>query len=229
MSRQPAPKRTRWAMDNDSQGGLDQPSGSGNSDRNRGGVQIGRVQKETPWLANGRFFCPVALCHRSNTTVDNGWKSLDSMKNHLKDHLAGRAVGALPTKFLDHHKLGSCNICGKLICVRSKIVCPSCAPAQRAATSSSHSDEPTTDGLPSMHEILTTGARLFKHIPKRARPRWGEVLAKTIANVVHHNTPKAWKEFLMLSKTVLFAPPRRGKSNKHDSVAFLKLRCDLSW
>ena len=55
---------------------------------------------------------------------------------------------------------------------------------------------------------------------------WGQVLAQAAAAVVYHNTLQAWTEWAMLPKCVLLAPPRQGKSNKHNTVAFTKARCE---
>ena len=55
---------------------------------------------------------------------------------------------------------------------------------------------------------------------------WGQALAQTAANAVWHNSAKAWTEWAMLPKCVLLAPPRQGRSNKNDTVAFTKLKCE---
>ena len=59
-----------------------------------------------------------------------------------------------------------------------------------------------------------------------ARAIWGQVFAQTAASAVWHNSVQSWTELIMLPKCVLFAPPRQGKSNKNDTVAFIKLRCE---
>ena len=149
---------------------------------------------------------------------------MQSLRRHLKEH-QGHLPGAIPTEFLDRHDFKSCPICGNII-ANSLKHCRKCAPLFRAASSTSCSNTPATEGLPSLDEICMTRVRLFKHIPKRARGLWGEVLAKAIASAVHYNTAQAWTELMMLPKCVLLTPPRSGKSNKRASTAFIKLRCD---
>ena len=129
------------------------------------------------------------------------------------------------TSEIGFYDLKSCPVCGKLI-AKSRKSCPSCAPKYRMATSNNLSDTSATDDLPSLDEIFTTRARLFKHIPKRARPIWGEVFAKAAASAVHINSARAWTELLMLPKCVLLTPPRQGKSNKHVTAEFVRHRCD---
>ena len=67
---------------------------------------------------------------------------------------------------------------------------------------------------------------MLKYIPRGARSVWGQALAKAAASAVFHNSARAWTEWAMLPKCVLFAPPRQGKSNKGDTVAFTKVRCE---
>ena len=81
-------------------------------------------------------------------------------------------------------------------------------------------------GLPSLDEVCATRARLLKYVPRGARVVWGQALAQAAASAVWHNSGQAWTEFAMLPKCVLFAPPRQGKSNKDDTVAFTKRRCE---
>ena len=81
-------------------------------------------------------------------------------------------------------------------------------------------------GLPSLDAVCATKARLLKYVPRGARAAWGQALAQTAAAAVWHNTAQAWTDFAMLPECALFAPPRQGKSNKQDTVAFTKLRCE---
>ena len=71
-----------------------------------------------------------------------------------------------------------------------------------------------------------TRVRLLKYVPRGARTAWGQVLAQAAASAIWHNSLQAWIEWAMLQKCILFAPPRQGKSNKSDTVAFTKLRCE---
>ena len=151
MANLPTSKRLRSETVNYLQGEPDQPIGTSNADRSRGGTQIGGGQRIPRWISNGTLFCPVAVCPRSDTKA-RGWKTMNGLKNHLKEH-QGRAAGAIPTDFLEYNKLVSCSVCGKLIAERYNPCCPSCAPLLRAATSNSPSDAPATDGLPSLDEI----------------------------------------------------------------------------
>ena len=143
-----------------------------------------------PWEIKGLLYCPVSLCPRSDHTKAKGWETVRSLRDHMKEH-QGRAKGAVPTEYLEFYDLKSCPVCGKLI-AKSRKSCPSCAPKYRMATSNNLSDTSATDDLPSLDEIFTTRARLLKYIPKRARPIWGEVLAKATASVVHLNTGKCY-------------------------------------
>ena len=225
MSNQPTSKRSRSETVDYPPGGSDQSAGASNADRNRGDTQTEGGQGIPRWKSNGSFFCPVALCPRADTK-GRGWKSFQSLKNHLKEH-QGRAAGAIPTDFLEFHKLVSCSVCGKFISERyNNQCCPSCAPLLRAATNNIPSEGPAADTLPSLDEICKTRVRLLKYIPKKVRALWGEILAKAIAKAVHYNTIQAWIELLMLAKCVLLTPPRQGRSNKHSTAASIKLRCE---
>ena len=185
---------------------------------------------DLPWVVNNgrlsRFFCPVGDCPHGNITQARGWANLQGVRSHLREHYAGRFSGAVPQAFLDAHNLCSCSVCGKIISQRFNGSCPACHPARRAASSSGHIEASATAVLPSLDDVYTTRARLLKYVPRGARAIWGQVLAQAAAKAVWDNSVKAWTEWAMLPKCVLFAPPRQGRSNKSDTVAFTKLRCE---
>ena len=221
----PTPKRLR----SDSSGEV-QPMDANSSNSDRGDTQLDGRQTNTPWIViidgKKKLFCPVATCPKADSVRWHGYKNLDTLRVHLKEH-PGRISGAVPTEFLVHHNLRSCPICGKISAAsRNRLSCPSCAPAFRSTTNTSSSDATATDGLPSLDDIYTTRVWLVEHIPKQARSAWGEALAKASASVVHFNSVRAWTEWFMLPKCVLLTPPRAGKSNKHITAAFVKDRCD---
>ena len=213
--------QTKRGLNDGSQGGSAVPTGSISQKKLKwdSHLDVGGPS----WIHKETLYCPVPSCPKSNTST-SGWIRMQSLRRHLKEH-QGRLPGAIPTEFLDYHNLKSCPICGYII-AQSLNSCRKCAPAYRAAANPNRSDTPATDALPSLDEICTTRVRLFKHVPKRARALWGEVLAKAIANAVYHNMAQAWTELLMLPKCVLLTPPRQGKSNKHTSTAFIRLRYD---
>ena len=192
--------------------------------------ETNRSQRHLPWTVNSqttsRFFCPVADCPFADVVQARGWANLQGVRNHLREHTAGRFSGAIPQAFLDAHKLCSCSVCGKIISSRYNGACPSCHPSRRTATSNGPTNASPTAALPSMDDICSTRTRLLKYIPRGARAIWGQALAQAAAATVWHNTAQAWTEWAMLPKCVLFAPRRQGKSNKNDTLAFTKLRCE---
>ena len=202
----------------------DSPQGNNGAD-----TQAERTQGHLPWIVNNRgrsrYFCPVPGCLHGDTIQAKGWTDLQGVRTHLREHYAGRFSGAVPQLFLDAHKLCTCSVCGKIISQRSNGCCPSCRPVRRATVSRGPIETSVVAGLPSLDDVCTTRVRLLKYIPRSARAVWGQVLSQTTANVVWHNSLQAWTELAMLPKCVLLAPPRQGKSNKSDTVAFIKLRC----
>ena len=132
--------QTKRGLNDGSQGGLAVPTGSISQKKHKGESHLdeggpSRAHKKT-------LYCPVPSCPRSNTS-SNGWKSMFSLRRHLKEH-QGRLPDAIPTEFLDYHNLKSCPICGYII-AQSLNSCRKCAPAHRAAASTSRSDTPATD------------------------------------------------------------------------------------
>ena len=204
-------------------GSADQPSGQ-NSSGSAG------TQRSLPWVVNyggrSRFFCPVSDCLNADVAQARGWANIQGVRNHLREHYAGRLSGAVPQAFLDAHKLCSCSVCGKIITFRSNGTCPSCRPLLRAAANNDTTEATTAAVLPSLDDVYTTRARLLKYVPRGARAVWGQALAQAAASAVWHNSAQAWTEWAMLPKCILFAPPRQGKSNKSDTVAFTKIRCE---
>ena len=186
-------------------------------------------QQPFPWVVSSggrtRFFCPCTGCLHGDTARANGWSNVDGVRKHLLEHRAGRFAGAVPQAFLDAYNLCSCTICGKVITKRFNGKCPKCAPRHREALGARSSEGSAAAGLPSLDEVCTARVRLLKYVPRGARALWGQALAQTTAAAVWHNSAQAWTEFAMLPKCVLFAPPRQGKANKEDTVAFTKLRC----
>ena len=197
--------------------------------RSRFEFETGQQNSDLLWVSNRsgrpRYFCPVAGCLQANLINASGWGSLQGVRNHLKEHLAGRLSGAVPQAFLDAHRLCTCSVCGKIISIRFNGACPSCRPTLREAASEEAPEIPDTI-LPALDQICMTRTRLLRYVPKGARAAWGQAMAQAAAHVVWHNSVQAWTEWLMLPKCVLFAPPRQGKSNKRDTLAFTKLRCE---
>ena len=188
------------------------------------------TQRDLPWVVRNergtRYFCPVSNCPHADVIQARGWGNLQGVRNHLREHFAGRFSGAVPQAFLDEHRLFSCSICGKLISRRYRGSCPSCRPTERATSTNNPTEATAQDNLPSLDDVCTTRVRLLKYVPRGARVLWGQAWAKAAASAMWHNSVQAWTEFAMLPKCVLIAPPRQGKSNKLDTVAFTKLRCE---
>ena len=63
-------------------------------------------------------------------------------------------------------------------------------------------------------------ARTLKRIPAAARGAWAQVLVQSLSKAVQSNTVRAWTELLMLPKTVLCPPPRRGKKHRKAAAAY---------
>ena len=190
----------------------------------------GAAQAQWPWLTifNNRttYFCPVLGCPQGNVAQAKGWGGLAGVKSHLRDHYARRFSGAVPQAFLDAHGLSSCGVCGKIITLRSKGICPTCRPTHRASMWNSHTEALNTANLPSLDEICTTRIRLLKYVPRGVRSAWGQALAQAAAKVVWENSTQAWIEWTMLPKCVLVAPPRQGRSHRDDTTAFTRQRCE---
>ena len=110
-----------------------------------------RVHSNLPWVVNfegrSRYFCPVNDCPHANVTHARGWANIQGVRNHLREHYAGRFSGAVPQAFLDAHKLCSCSVCGKIISLRSNRVCPVCRLLHRAMNSNNSTDPLTTAGF----------------------------------------------------------------------------------
>ena len=216
---------SRMEYEDESQNSTDQPSWQTSSGS---GVVGGQAQR--PWVVNSanrtRYFCPVANCPHGNTVHATGWANLQGVKNHLREHYAGRFSGAVPQAFLDAHNLRSCSVCGKIISNRFNGTCPSCRPSQRAEESNNPNSASQTTALPSFDDVCTARVRLLKYVPRGARAAWGQALAQTTAGTIFHNSLQAWNELAMLPKCVLFAPPRQGKSNRTETTAFVKARCE---
>ena len=223
-------KRSRMEYEDGSQRSPAQPTWQSSSGTNGADSQNHREQSSLPWVVNGerrsRYFCPVGDCPHADVSQARGWANLQGVRNHLKEHYAGRFSGAVPQAFLDAHNLCTCSVCGKIISHRFNGTCPACHPSRRDEVNNGPTEASTTATLPSLDDVCTTRARLLKYVPRGARAIWGQVLAQAAASAVFNNSTKAWTEWAMLPKCTLFAPPRQGKSNRSDTLAFTKLRCE---
>ena len=223
-------KRARMDYEDGPQNSSDQQNWQTTQENDGPSSETNNTQRGLPWVVNSqntsRYFCPVGDCPYADVVQAKGWASLQGVRYHLREHTAGRFSGAIPQAFLNVHNLCSCSVCGKIISTRNNGCCPSCRPKRRNAASSGPTDASATSDLPSMDDICSTKARLLKYIPRGARPIWGQALAQTAAATVWHNSEQAWTEWAMLPKCVLFAPPRQGKSNKSNTLAFIKNRCE---
>ena len=184
------------------------------------------AQIPLPCERRSRLFCPVDDCLHADVTQARGWANIQGVRNHLREHIAGRFSGAVPQAFLDANNLCSCSVCGKIISRRFNGTCPSCHPSRRTAANNVPTEATTAAALPSLDDVCTTRARLLKYVPRGARAVWGQALAQAAASAVWHNSAQAWTEWAMLPKCILFAPPRQGKSNKSNTLAFTKIRCE---
>ena len=127
-----------------SRGSTDQPSGqnsSGSSGERR-----------------SRLFCPVDDCLHADVTQARGWANIQGVRNHLREHIAGRFSGAVPQAFLDAHNLCSCSVCGKIISRRFNETCPSCHPSRRTAASNVPTEATTAAAFPSLDDVCTIRA-----------------------------------------------------------------------
>ena len=152
-------KRSRMEFENGSQGSSDLGSDE--------------TQRPLPWVVRGqnrsRYFCPVDDCPHADVGQASGWANLQGVRNHLREHYAGRFSGAVPQAFLDAHNLCSCSICGKIISQRFNGSCPSCRPLDRAEASNGPTEAFSAAVLPSLDDVCTTRARLLKYVPRGAR------------------------------------------------------------
>ena len=109
---------------------------------------------------------------------------------------------------------------------------PTCRPLEREAMSRNSAEnvgraddeeEPHHDEasrLPSFASIMSRRVHVLKHVPKTCRLSWAQALTRALARASTYNTLEAWTELLMLPKTVLVAPGRRGRKHKHKAAAF---------
>ena len=69
---------------------------------------------------------------------------------------------------------------------------------------------------------------MLRHVPKAARGAWAQCLARALAQVAGHNSLRAWRELLILPKTVLRPAPRGGARRREQAARFTQ-RCCARW
>ena len=124
------------------------------------------AQIPLPCERRSRLFCPVDDCLHADVTQARGWANIQGVRNHLREHIAGRFSGAVPQAFLDANNLCSCSVCGKIISRRFNGTCPSCHPSRRTAANNVPTEATAAAALPSLDDVCTTRARLLKYIPR---------------------------------------------------------------
>ena len=179
--------------------------------------------------------CPVPGCLRGDPANTPGWTSFTTMRNHLNDHCAGRAQGAIPTTVLNEHRLLQCSVCSLLCSARYNGVCPRCRPAARAAALPTQPDAPPIQAggshahafssRPSLEEVHAKQVPTLRHIPKCVRALWAQCVARTFATAVWKNDTHSWVEVQMMAKCVLCAPPRSGKAHRKQRESYTRARC----
>ena len=115
----------------------------------------------------------------------------------------------------------------KLICAWRKLV--SCvhreSHSRRCSATNSHeigqATSTSTTEMPALDEVLTLMLATLKHIPKRARQKFGKVLHDVLAHVISVNDEDAWTNFMMLPKCVLPSSKRAKKEQKLPSINFV--------
>ena len=119
-------------------------------------------------------FCPVPGCPQADRTRARGWVTIQSVRNHVEQHRAGRLQGTLPQEWLDQHRLTPCSDCGRLVVGRPGAVHPTCHPRarqQRTEPGLPSPDidmrpDPQADSLPTLDEISSKRTTTTRHVPK---------------------------------------------------------------
>ena len=171
-----------------------------------------------------RIFCPVLDCLHADVQNARGWSAHAAMRPpHLNDHCAGRFQGEIPSDYLSESNLQICQHCGQLIHKRFNRCCPRCRPSIRIEERRILREN-AVDDLPSLDDIAKMNIRTVKYVPRGARELWSQCLTRAIAAVCSNNDLKHWKDFLMISKCILAAPPRQGKAFKDQTLPLIKSR-----
>ena len=138
------------------------------------------------------------------------------LERHLGRHALGVFPGEVPVSWLQQHGRFVCR-CGRLVAESRRdwhrTRCPkeiagSYQETERNIASSGKAEYPTLD------EVFSLNRPTLKHIPKRARQRFGKVLAACFKKILTDNSTEAWVELAMLAKCVLPSVKRGGKSHK---------------
>ena len=187
-------------------------------------VNASQNSSEPPLSRPARIFCPVPGCPEHDTARANGWADVSSMRDHLNDHCSGRFLGAIPSAFLEQHRLSQCQVCSRLLSTRFGNACPRCRPELRRRASSNASDPPSRPAAPSFEDVAKKRSFTKKAVPKGAKRLWSQCLLSALCAVVAYNDTQSWQELYALPKCTLRGQ-QRGGASRHRGEAETKRLC----
>ena len=203
-----------------------QPNASASAPRGQGHRRRSRSRSDPQHATDSRAHCPVTGCSCSAGQRHRGWTRVENMMPHINAHLSGQLAGEVPARWLSDNRKGRCRVCG--LCVAAfRGIHPTCRPQERRASQQS-GQQPTAPqtqpqdlaDLPSLEEVHSRRVPTYRHVPKHCRGKWGQVVIRCLALVIHTNSAAAWTELEMLPKSVLCTPPRQGKKHDKATAAF---------
>ena len=175
---------------------------------------------------SSRVYCPVPGCLCSDPVRAPGWTSVSNMRSHLGEHTSGRLAGDIPVDWLEHHNLGQCTVCSRLLSRRYGSACPRCRPqAMQQPSDVSFGGRPVPTDWPSADSVASKRGPSKRHIPKGARKLWATCLLSALAAVAAYNDVRAWTDLLCLPKLVLAADSRGGRKHQLRIEANTKQKC----
>ena len=148
----------------------------------------------------------------------------------MKEHAAGRLVGAIPHGWLKEFQVELCLQCNKLVAQKRggkhNSYCQSCAWARRGTDTVTTSGRAAHPSAPSLEASCQAGIGTRRRVPTAARRVWGDCLIKALKEILTHNDVRAWADFFALAKMCL--PASQGKEgSEHTAAGFaIKERCE---
>ena len=172
-----------------------------------------------------RLYCPVESCPRHDRVNSAGWTCMQSLRDHLMEHVSGRLDGDIPSEFLRDNDLTICVVCNRLLSTRFGTVCPRCRPEFQRNQPQATSGRAVPADYPSFEEVFRSNIRCKSYVPSGAKHLWAQCLVGAMAAVLRHKDELAWLELFMLPKAVLRAGDRGGKKHHARLDAETRRRC----